>query len=86
MAAVSGVVLGALYMLRLAQALLFGPAKAPHRPLADLNAREASILAVIIVAIFALGLAPDEPLRKTELAAKDYQQRVLTSRLPKVTP
>ena len=85
-AAVSGVVLGALYMLRLAQALLFGPARAPHQPLADLNAREASILAVIIAAIFALGLAPDEPLRKTELAAKDYQQRVMSSRLPQVKP
>ena len=32
--AVTGVVLGALYMLRLAQRLLFGKEKAPHQPLA----------------------------------------------------
>ena len=40
--AVAGVVLGALYMLRFAQRFLFGAAKAPHLPLADLErAREA---------------------------------------------
>jgi len=49
--AVSGVVLGALYMLR-----------------------------------FALGLFPDEPMRKTELAAKAYQQLVSTPRLPGSAP
>ncbi len=36
--AVSGVVLGALYMLWLAQRILFGEARAPHAPLTDLNA------------------------------------------------
>jgi len=72
--AVSGVVLGALYMLRLAQQLLFGEAKAPHQPFTDLNARERVILIAILVAVFAIGLYPQEPLRKTELAAREYQQ------------
>jgi len=78
--AVSGVVLGALYMLLFAQRFLFGAAKAPHQPLVDLDAREKVILATILVAVFALGLFPAEPLRKTELAARDFQQRVAAER------
>jgi NADH-quinone oxidoreductase subunit M len=74
--AVSGVVLGALYMLRLAQRILFGAARAPHAPLTDLNARESAILVAIVVAIFAIGLFPGGPLAKTELAAQEFQQRV----------
>ena len=42
--AVAGVVLGALYMLRFAQRFLFGVAKAPHAPVADLDGREKVIL------------------------------------------
>ena len=62
--AVSGVVLGALYMLRFAQRFLFGAVKAPHMPLADLDLREKLILAAIVVAVFALGLFPDEPMQQ----------------------
>lgn len=84
--AVTGVVLGALYMLWLAQRMLFGEVKAPHQPLSDLVAREKAILVALVVAIFALGLFPQGPLAKTELAARDYQQRVLSSRLPEAAP
>ena len=80
--AVLGVVLGALYMLRFAQSFLFGKAKAPHDPVADLNTRERLILAAIVAAVFALGLFPNEPLSKTELAAKDFQQRVTSVAIP----
>jgi NADH-quinone oxidoreductase subunit M len=80
--AVSGVVLGALYMLRFAMATLYGPARAPHQPVADLNRREKAILIALVTAVFWLGLFPAEPMRKTELAAKAYQQMVSTSRLP----
>jgi NADH-quinone oxidoreductase subunit M len=80
--AVTGVVLGALYMLRFAQHFLFGASKAPHEPLTDLVLREKLILAAIVVAIFALGLYPNEPMQKTELAAKQYQQLVNTARIP----
>jgi NADH-quinone oxidoreductase subunit M len=82
--AVSGVVLGALYMLRFALGFLYGPPKLPQQPghpVNDLNGREKAILALIVVAVFALGLFPDEALRKTELAAKAYQQLVSTSRI-----
>jgi len=85
--AVAGVVLGPLYMLWFAQRFLFGPAKAPHLPLVDLNLREKTILAAIVVAVFALGLFPEEPMRKTELAARQYQVLVagLRTGLPVAT-
>jgi NADH-quinone oxidoreductase subunit M len=79
--AVLGVVLGALYMLWFAQRFLFGSAKAPHMPLSDLNLREKSILVAIVVAVFAFGLFPDEPLGKTELAARQYRQLVAEERI-----
>ncbi len=84
--AVSGVVLGALYMLRFALGFLYGAAKAPHQPLMDLSGREKAILALIVAAVFALGLFPDGAMRKTEGAAKAYQQLVTTSRLPGRAP
>jgi NADH-quinone oxidoreductase subunit M len=78
--AVSGVVLGALYMLWFAQRFLFGAAKAPHQPLTDLGLREKAILATIVVAVFWLGLFPADATRKTELAARQFQQLVAAER------
>jgi len=79
--AVGGVVLGALYMLWFAQRFLFGTLKAPHlAALVDLGFRERAILATIVVAVFALGLYPQEPLKKTELAAREYRELVSTTR------
>jgi NADH-quinone oxidoreductase subunit M len=74
--AVSGVVLGALYMLWLAQRLLFGAVKAPHQPFADLNGRERAILVCLVAAIFWLGIFPAGPMQKSELAARHYQSLV----------
>jgi NADH-quinone oxidoreductase subunit M len=85
-AAVSGVVLGALYMLRFALTFLYGPAKTPHEPLADLSLRERIVLGALAVAVFALGLYPAGALRKTEVAAKAYQALVATPRLLDGTP
>jgi NADH-quinone oxidoreductase subunit M len=85
-AAVSGVVLGALYMLWFAQRFLYGTAKAPHQPFTDLDGREKAILGAIVVAMFAIGLFPDEPMRKTEVAARQYQQLVVTERLARSAP
>ena len=84
--AVTGVVLGALYMLRFALTFLFGPTNAPHQPLSDLSLREKSILGILVVAIFALGLFPDGALQKTDLAAKAFQELVTTSRIPVGAP
>jgi NADH:ubiquinone oxidoreductase subunit 4 (subunit M) len=46
----------------------------------DLNGRERAILAALIAAVFWLGLFPAEPMRKTELAAREYRQLVLDGR------
>ena len=73
-------VLGALYMLGFAQKFLFGAAKAPHQPFSDLSFREGAILSAIVVAVFALGLFPDGPMKTTELAARQYQQLVSSER------
>ena len=81
-AAVSGVVLGALYMLWFAQRFLFGAERVPHGPVADLNLREKSILATLVAAVFWLGLFPDSAMKRTELAAREYQQLVGAPRLP----
>jgi NADH-quinone oxidoreductase subunit M len=78
--AVTGVVLGALYMLWFAQRFLFGTAKAPHQPFRDLDRRERTILGLIVAAVFLLGLFPDDAMKKTELAARQFQHLVSTSR------
>jgi NADH-quinone oxidoreductase subunit M len=84
--AVLGVVLGAWYMLWFAQRFLFGAAHAPHQPLADLGRRERLILAAIVVAVFAIGLYPQPLLRKTELAARQYQEFLLGDRTAEARP
>ena len=76
----------ALHAALRARASSIGAPRAPHQPFADLDRREKSILGLIVAAVFALGLFPDEPMGKTELAAKSYQQLVTTSRLPGGTP
>ena len=80
--AVLGVVLGALYMLGFTGRFLFGPARVPQGEPADLVLRERAILAALVVAIFALGLAPAEPLKKTELAAREFQRLAGAARAP----
>jgi NADH-quinone oxidoreductase subunit M len=80
--AVSGVVLGALYMLWFAQRFLFGAERVPHGPVADLDLREKSILALLVAAVFWLGLFPDSAMKRTELAAREYQELVAAPRTP----
>jgi NADH-quinone oxidoreductase subunit M len=80
--AVSGVVLGALYMLWFAQRFLYGTTKVPHGPVLDLNRREKLILAALLVPVFWIGLAPGEPMGKTEQAALHFQRLVAGARQP----
>ena len=80
--AVSGVVLGAMYMLWFAQRFLYGTTKVPHGPVADLSRREKLILATLLVPVFWIGLAPDEPMRKTEAAALHFQKLVAGAKQP----
>ncbi len=81
--AVLGIVLGALYMLRLARRLLFGEARAPEAEggtLRDLGLREKAILAALVAAVFYIGLFPNDFLQKTEQAVIEYQERVWPAR------
>ncbi len=62
--AATGVVLGAVYMLTLVQKVYFGPNHNPaNRHIPDLSVREAFVLAPVIVAIVAMGLAPQPMLQ-----------------------
>jgi len=81
--AASGVILGALYMLRFALTFLFGPVKAPHDvTLTDLTGRERLVLAVLAVAVFWLGLFPEGAMQRTEGAARAYLQAATSTRVP----
>jgi NADH-quinone oxidoreductase subunit M len=74
-----------MYMLWFAQRFLFGAVKAPHAPLVDLNGRERAILVTLVVAVFWLGLFPQEALRKTEVAALQYRKWVDVAGQPQPT-
>jgi NADH-quinone oxidoreductase subunit M len=65
--AVSGVVLGAWYMLWLVQRVMFGPLKEPktEHPVSDLSFREILALAPLAVFIVWIGLRPGDFLSRT---------------------
>jgi NADH-quinone oxidoreductase subunit M len=66
--AVSGVVLGAWYMLWLVQRVLFGPLKEPKtdHPASDLSLREILALAPLAVFIVWIGLRPGDFLSRMQ--------------------
>lgn len=73
--AVSGVVLGAWYMLWLVQRIFFGPLKEPHEghgsgehAVSDLSPREMAALVPLVVFVFWIGLAPKFFLDRLEPA------------------
>lgn len=61
--AVSGVVLGAVYMLWMFKRVFFGEqgelVKDEHHPLHDLNAREITVLVPLVIMVFWMGLFPN---------------------------
>ncbi|HEY1602770.1 MAG TPA: proton-conducting transporter membrane subunit, partial [Pirellulales bacterium] len=66
--AVSGVILGAWYMLWLVQRVFFGPLKEPshgggHHEVHDLNTREICALVPLVVFMFWIGLVPQHFLQ-----------------------
>ena len=62
-----------------------GAERVPHGPVTDLNLREKSILAAIVAAVFWLGLFPDSAMKRTEVAARHYQELLAGSQLPAAT-
>ncbi len=66
------IVLGAAYMLRLTQKVMYGPIASPAMEhLYDLDLRETVLLAVFVLLIFALGVFPNAVLSVTEPAVND---------------
>lgn len=75
-AAVSGVVLGAVYMLWMVKRMFFGPAgelvKDEHHPLVDLNFREIAVMAPLIVLIFWMGIFPNHFLDYSKASIEHF--------------
>ena len=75
--AVTGIVLGAAYMLWLYQRTMFGALENPkNATLKDLSPREMSTLVPIIIMCFWIGLYPSPFLSRTEASVKSILTRV----------
>ena len=75
--AVSGVVLGAIYMLWMFRRVIFGPLNNPaNESLDDLTGRELLILAPIILLIFWMGIYPKPFLNRMEPAVAASLKRI----------
>ena len=70
--AVSGVVLGAMYMLSLYRRMIFGPFDEKNNDLVDLLPREKLIFLPLLAGVFIVGLYPGPILRSIEPTSKDY--------------
>ena len=72
-AALSGVILSAVYMLGMYQQVIFGPLRhTENKVLPDLNAREWLYLAPILVLIVLIGVWPNPFLKRAQPAANSY--------------
>jgi NADH-quinone oxidoreductase subunit M len=75
--AVSGVVLGAVYMLWMYQRVMFGPLNNPaNRQLKDLSQREILVFVPILVMLFVMGLYPKPFLSRMEPSVQAYLARM----------
>ncbi|MGK5094228.1 NADH-quinone oxidoreductase subunit M [Deltaproteobacteria bacterium TL4] len=77
--AVSGVIIGAFYMLWLVQRFMFGPVvHEKNKELRDLNSREIGVLIPMVVMIFWIGLFPSSFFNKIDKSVteflKDYKR------------
>ncbi len=72
-----GVVLGAVYMLRLYKRVFFGEVtNDENRKLVDLSGREIAVMAPLVIMIFWIGLYPKPFLDRIEPTAKVYLERI----------
>jgi len=72
-----GVVLGAVYMLRLYKRVFFGEvSNDENRKLMDLSGREIAVIAPLVLMIFWIGLYPKPFLRRIEPTAKLYLEQI----------
>lgn len=89
-AAVLGVILGAVYMLWMVMRVFFGPAgeivSDTHHPLHDLNAREVTVMAPLIVLIFWMGLFPNHFLDYSKASIDHWVANKDNYRLTQIAP
>lgn len=77
-AAASGVILGAVYMLWMFRRVIFGPLTNPeNQKLTDLNGREISLMAPILLLIVLMGVYPQPFLERMKPAVELSLQRIL---------
>lgn len=70
-----GVVLGAIYMLKLYRDTMFGPLTRTHyQGLKDMSSLEVGYMAPILIMVFVLGLAPNLILKKIEPSVRAVEQ------------
>jgi NADH-quinone oxidoreductase subunit M len=82
--AMTGMVLGAAYMLRFARAILFGTGA--HR-IADLRAAETASLLPLLLVIIVIGIAPAAVMSKAQsVAAQLAPPRTLAAPAPRAAP
>jgi NADH-quinone oxidoreductase subunit M len=71
--AVSGMVLGVIYMLWMYQKVMFGPVtNDSNRKMPDLNRREIAVMIPIAVLVFVMGIFPDPFLRKMDASVNFF--------------
>jgi len=75
-----GIVFATVYSLWIVQRAFHGPRR-EYPKLRDLSPREVGIVALMIAAIFALGLAPQPVLNTTRTAVENVIQKVTVQRL-----
>jgi NADH-quinone oxidoreductase subunit M len=82
--AATGVVLGAVYMLYVVKRVFFGKiTRESNKHLADLNGREITVLAPLVIMVFVMGIMPKPFFDKMEPAVKEFVTR---SSVAKVAP
>lgn len=75
--ATSGVVLGAVYMLRMYQRVMFGPLRhQENRALADLKLREWFAVGPLLALVVLMGVMPQPFLDRLDASAKRFVERV----------
>jgi NADH-quinone oxidoreductase subunit M len=75
--AVSGVILGAVYLLWMYQRVMFGPLENPaNRMLKDLSVREILVFVPILVMLVVMGMYPRPFLRRMEPSVNAYLARL----------
>ena len=81
--ALSGVVLGAVYMLTMFKRMMFGPLDNPkNKVLKDLSPREIAVMLPLVLAMFYLGVRPGPLLNSVRPAAKNMLRRMDVERKP----